>query len=255
MCRLLAYIAPEPVAPRDLLGDGLECFVHLSHSHADGWGIAGFVEDGNLTCAKAAEPAYSSAEFARLVERLRADAFVAHLRWATPGLRLSQENTHPFVTDGFAFAHHGRAGPFDKLNGLISQGRRSALGGTTDSERLFLALMSAYDGSATLEDAYRTLLIAAGRELEYTSLNSVLLTPREVYALCWYDPQNSAVREEMRKDRGYYDLRYGIDRGAVVIASQGWGGERWERVPNGHALAVQRGTLETRLVEVAGRQT
>ncbi len=255
MCRLLAYVAPEPVAARDLLGDGLECFVHLSHSHGDGWGIAGYGEDGNLTYAKAAEAAYGSAEFAGLVGRLHTDAFVAHLRWATPGLRLSQENTHPFVTDGFAFAHHGRVGPFDKLDGLISQERRSALGGTTDSERLFLALMSAYDGSATLEDAYRTLLLAADRELEYTSLNSVLLTPREIYALCWYDPQNSVVREEMRKDIGYYDLRYRIDRGAVVIASQGLGGERWERVPNGHVLAVQRGTLETRLVGIGSRQT
>ncbi len=252
MCRLLAYAAREPIAFREVLGDGLERFVQLSHLHGDGWGIVGYGEEGDLTCAKAPEAAYSSAEFAELVERLRTDALVAHLRWATPGLRLSQENTHPFVADGCAFVHHGRVGPLDKLDGLISQVRRSALCGTTDSERLLLALMSAYDGSSTLEDAYRVLLLAVEGELKYTSLNSILLTRREIYALCCYDPHNRIVREEMHKDVAYYDLRYRIDRGAVLIASEEWEVDGWERVPNGHALVVERGTLETRLVKVTG---
>ena len=92
MCRFLAYLTREPVAPVGLLANGaLHEFIALSRENRDGWGIAWRDHEDSLRLAKAPEPAQGSTEFYWLTRAVRTDSLVMHLRWATRGLqRVSQ---------------------------------------------------------------------------------------------------------------------------------------------------------------------
>ncbi|PLS82195.1 MAG: hypothetical protein CYG59_04780, partial [Chloroflexi bacterium] len=218
MCRLLSYVTRSPVMLRELLGDGLEEFQQLSHLHDDGWGLAAYDEQGRLICRKAPEPAHSSPAFADLIEKVRTDTLLVHLRRATPGLSLRYENTHPFTVGSYAFAHNGRIWPVGKIEDLIDRHHRRHIQGTTDSERFFLALLSACE-TMPAEEAIQRLLSDTRKDLNYTSLNSILMTPDAMYAICCYDPDHPIVSEELQQDPAYYTLHYSINPHAVVVSS------------------------------------
>ena len=114
MCRFLAYLTREPVAPAELLAeDAMAAFVSLSRENKDGWGIGWRDERDVLRVAKAPEPAQGSEEFYRLAETVRTDSLIMHLRWATRGFGLDLEDTHPFRREGRAAAQgNGRGVAF-----------------------------------------------------------------------------------------------------------------------------------------------
>jgi predicted glutamine amidotransferase len=247
MCRLLAYVARKPTAAVSVLGDVLPAFVALSQQeHRDGWGLAWYEGERTLHTAKAPEPAYASAMCAQTVADLTSDAVIAHLRWATPGMALTRENTHPFSSGDIAFAHNGSVDPLPAVEELIAPHLRSLLVGTTDSERYFLALLSALEEREPV-DALRATLAALHERTYTSSLNALLLTPRAVYVLADYDPHAPMTEQ----DPGYYRLSYRIRADAVVAGSSGMQGEaEWDTVPNGHALVIDRGSLRTDIVRI-----
>ena len=51
---------------------------------------------------------------------------------------------------------------------------------------------------------------------------------------------------------GYFDLSYRSDGEVVVVASSGWPHADWQVLPNGHALLVDRHTLETAVEPIRG---
>lgn len=246
MCRLLAYVAREPVAPASALGDALPAFVALSEEHHDGWGLGWYDGERTLRTTKAPEPAYESTLFAATVSGITADALIAHLRWATPSMALTLENTHPFSSGDVAFAHNGGLGPLPAVEELIAPHLRPLLAGTTDSERYFLALLSALEELEPV-DALRATLAALHERTRSSSLNAVLLTPKAVYVLADYDPHAPKVEQ----DPNYYRLSYRVSADAVVAGSSGMqSGAGWQTVPNGHALIVERGSLRTEIVRI-----
>lgn len=261
MCRFLAYLTRKPASPVQLLSDGaLKEFVSLSQENKDGWGIGW--EDGaeTLRVAKAPEPAQGSAEFDRLVHTVRTDALIMHLRWATRGFGLDLEDTHPFLSEGregrlgrvAAFAHNGAVKPIAGLEGLVPEEELEGLEGSTDSERYFLAMVSALEREGDEEGALRKLLRAVGERCSYTSLNCLLLTPERLYVVCSYDPTHPDARYLLNRDPDYFRLWYRSDAASFVVASTGWrahGG--WETLNGGQALVVERGTLEKRILRVA----
>lgn len=249
MCRLLGYVARQLVIAEDVLEEMLAAFIDVSHLHADGWGLAWYDEQGHLQHAKTPEPAHASAEFASLVSSIRADALIAHVRWATPGLALCMENTHPFVYKHFAFAHNGAVTPNEDLEALIAPHLREHIIGTTDSERHFLALLSVFEQTAPVE-AFRVHLNTLRQQLQSTSLNCLLLTPDALYAACDFDPNAPLAR----RDPNYFHLHYRITQDAVVVASTGLGQDEkkgWQTLENGHMLLVERGTLKATIHTIA----
>ena len=98
----------------------------------------------------------------------------------------------------------------------------------------------------------RELLRAVGERCSYTSLNCLLLTPERLYAICGYDPTHPDARYLLDRDADYFRLWYRSSPKSFVVASTGWcahGG--WDTLGSGQALVVERGTLETRILEVA----
>lgn len=238
MCRLLGYVTSAPTALADLLGEEeLFEFTELSCRHSDGWGAAWATAAGVGTVT-GLDTARTSDSFAQHVHGHVTDLGLVHLRWATLGLAVARENTHPFTDGIIAFAHNGSVQPPSSLDALIPDDLQRLRKGYTDSERYFLA---------TLAQARRTNpaagLAATVRQIskahEFTSLNAMIVTPDELIAVCCYDP----VAQEKEDEADYYHLRYRVTPGAVVVSSSGWGAE-WTSLENGEILVVQRGTLD-----------
>ena len=247
MCRLLGWATRVPTTLSELLGGELADFTELSAKHGDGWGIARGTRRG-VRVRKHPDAARTSARFAREAGRRRSDLGLAHLRWATLGLGVDHDNTHPFTDGRVAFAHNGSITPPAALDRLLTDRSQRRRQGTTDSERYFLAVAQHLRDGAAPEDALRTTADAIAATAEYTSLNCLLLTPERLYALCRYDPSGRWEDD----DPDYYRLRYRVSPDAVVVGSSGWGRD-WRELANGDLLVVGRRTLETTVVTSAGR--
>lgn len=247
MCRMVGAVTRTPARVTEVLGESLAPFVELSREHQDGWGLAWYDQAGAIQTTKAPEAAHASSTFARDVGRIQSDALICHLRWASVGLNQCIENTHPFTFGAMAFAHNGSIAPVSAVEGLVAPQLRPALAGTTDSERYFLALVSALE-TATPIEALRGVLAKLHASVVATCLNCLLLTPDALYAVCDYDPRAPKTRQ----DPDYYRLLYRVSPDTVMVGSSGWqDGDGWIALNNGEALAVDRGTLRTTVVNLA----
>ena len=252
MCRLLAYVTRQPRGLADVLGKGLPAFAALSAHHRDGWGFAWYrSDDGRLEVAKAPEQAQDSPAFAETAARIRTNMLIGHLRWATPGMDLFAENTHPFARGSLAFAHNGSLSPLDAVEELIAPAERASLEGTTDSERYFLALLTTIERTGDAERAVRELIAALHQRVHSTCLNALVLTPQALYVVCDW----AADAPMVRQGANYYRIYYHTSADGVLVGSSGWqqAGD-WTELENGHALVVERGTLRTYVVDLSRRE-
>ena len=195
-------------------------------------------------------------EFDKLARAPLGDLGLVHLRWATPGLQVSERNSHPFRYGQYVFAHNGAIHPQDRLAEMLPPEWERQLGGTTDSERYFLLIMSRL--AAHGGDMVAAIASAAADiedRFEPNSLNAVLLSPDKLYAVSWY--HRSRVPEAKLRLAGYdqpeviaayFDLAYRTSSDAVVVASSGWPQPGWTALDNRHVLIVDRATLETQVV-------
>jgi predicted glutamine amidotransferase len=248
MCRLLGYVSRTPAALADLLGEAdLFEFTELSCKHDDGWGFA-WATDAGVEVVKAPDAARTSDAFEKHAHTHAADLGLVHLRWATLGLGVVPENTHPFTDGTMAFAHNGSIQPPSSLDALIPEELRRLRTGDTDSERYFLATLAEARRTNPADGLAGTVQRIAASQ-SFSSLNAVIATPEELIAVCCYNP----VAEEKEDEPDYYHLRYRVTPGAVVVSSSGWGGE-WSSLENGQMLIVRRDTLDVsvRLVTGAG---
>ena len=265
MCRLLGWVARQPVSLADALGRAeLERFVALSRRHADGWGLARRSQPGadgpplvqrSTTCA-AKDPA-----FARLTTTAAADAGFVHLRWATPGHAVLPANTHPFVHEDMAFAHNGAIHPFDRLDDILPEGWSAQMTGSTDSERYFLAVAERLQAGDSMGDAVGGVVRRIFRDFNPTSLNAMLLTNEALYVVSAHDPTRAPSLCETSggddpstaTDLAFYDLRYRAGADAVIVASSGFDQPdgAWQPLDNMTLLRVERATLTTSTVPLA----
>jgi predicted glutamine amidotransferase len=252
MCRLLGYAATRPTSLLELLGPvDLARFAAMSDQHADGWGMAWPADDGPLI-EKSLHRARDDDRFHRLAATPLADIGLVHLRWATPGLPIELNNSHPFRHDRYTMAHNGAIFPQDRLDELLPEPWASKLTGTTDSERYFLHVVMCLESDG--DDVVRALaqtIARIEREFQPSSLNAVILTPDRLAAVSSYD-RDSIPRSEMlalgyagppEDLDGYFDLHYRRGEDAVVVASSGVSGTDWQVLPNRHVLVVDRHTL------------
>ena len=145
-----------------------------------------------------------------------------------------------------AFAHNGAVAPNHKLEQFIAPHLQSEIVGMTDSERYFLALLSAVE-KAPLIEAFQTHLCTMHEHLQSSSLNCLLLTPDALYAVCDYDA--SAPLAQVEPD--YFHIQYQVGSDGVVVASTGLNPvSGWETLRSGQMLVVERDTLKITIVDV-----
>jgi predicted glutamine amidotransferase len=258
MCRLLGYSAAREASLEDVIGvDGLREFTGLCALHGDGWGMAWY-EGARPVVRKSPVRADSEPEYEKLAREPLSDMGLLHLRWATPGLGVSEVNSHPFRWGDYVLAHNGAIHPQDQLGKLLPPDWESRLGGTTDSERYFLLVMSLLESHggdmvAAIADAAADI----DARFEPNSLNAILLSPDRLYAVSWYHRERvpeaklRAFGQRPEEIAAYFDLAYLETGGAVVVASSGWPRPGWRPVPNRHVLVTDRRTLSTEVVSLA----
>jgi hypothetical protein len=74
---------------------------------------------------------------------------------------------------------------------------------------------------------------------DFTSINSMLMTPDTFIAVCEF---NEADSTEWTVD-SHYELRYSVEDGVIKVASTGWGKDHWTRLTNHSILVVNRKDL------------
>jgi predicted glutamine amidotransferase len=150
MCRFLAVHAAEPTSLRPWAVDDSYSITVQSRrdrsgdDHRDGWGIGWYTDDGpHLVRSIAA--ATDDPQFAAAATQAVARIGMVHVRNASVG-SVCEENTHPFVHGPWMFCHNGTIEGFARLQPSFERETfpelRAARHGSTDSEHLFLWLLS-----------------------------------------------------------------------------------------------------------------
>lgn len=239
MCRLMGYVSSQPETFADAAGKNLPEFIELSSVHCDGWGISALDSGSDrANLSRAPETARDSKTFLEAISNTNTDGALLHLRWATSGIPVGENNTHPFVHDGYTFIHNGAIYPKNSLDEFIDQDLKTEIKGDTDSERYFFFLLTEirkFGVTEGIRSSVRKL-----RELDFSSVNAMLLSESEFITICEHDPK----RKPDWAVEGYYDLFYKKTPLDVVVASSGWDQHGWIEIPNHHMLHVDRASLD-----------
>jgi len=267
MCRLLAYASQTPRAVADLLGPGeYKGFRELSHLHRDGWGMGwlsapdddGLLEpsrrrESGLQTQRSTIAAYEDPAFDSLAGRRLAAAGFVHLRWATSGLAIAEANTHPFLADGWAFAHQGSIPSAERIDSLLSSEWSDRRRGTTDSERYFLYFLQCLDGGDDVVEAMRRAVSDVVAACGTASLNAVALSSScllVVHGRSGLEPPRHDLLEAMGRPEdvppdhleGYFGLHYRQSAEEILIISSGLTGAGWRDVPEDSIVHIDLST-------------
>lgn len=243
----------------DVLGqDDFDAFTALTAVHGDGWGMAWWDHsDHTLRSFTSATSALRDPTYDRLAHERLGRAGVVHLRWATPGLAVTPENTHPFVEGGHAFAHNGHIAPRDRLERLLEPAARAALRGDTDSETYFRFVLQRIAERGDDEDGLRRALGVLVREFPEASLNALLLTPTHMFGVHINSRASTPIkglRALFPSDDGlphrhadeYFAMDFRLTPDAVHVISSGIDPRGWTPVPENTVASVDLSTLALR---------
>lgn len=246
MCRLLGYVSSEKTSFDLIVGEDFPEFVALSSVHCDGWGIATINQDEHVAhLARAPETASNSQSFVDALADVDADGALLHLRWATKGLPVSEDNTHPFVYKDFSFVHNGAIFPPEALDRHISPKFAKLVQGETDSERYFYFLMTMIDKHGFVEGVKKCVKTIT-TTMDYSSINAMIMNEDEYLVICEHHPE----RHPDWAPADYYELKYRTDQDGILVASTGWNQPGWKVLPNHEILVIDRKTLATQLLPI-----
>jgi predicted glutamine amidotransferase len=250
MCRLLGVVSATPITVADAVGDSvLKDFVALTKVHGDGWGIAAVDERGDDPHATvSAGSALDDPAFTAVTHDQWAVAAIVHLRWATSGLAVQPQNSHPFVADGIAMAHNGSIKPMGLLDGLLEPEVAASLRGTTDSERYFGLIRQHRSAAPNLAEAVRRAVTQLRQIYPDASLNALLLGEDQlivVHAHAKSQLVDEDIDEITAADlpaehlEDYFALRSTrTDDGTLIVGSTGFGDLAWEPLPPECVVAI-----------------
>ncbi len=171
MCRILAYAGP-PVTLNSLVSAPEHGLLRQSYLpremtsgvvNADGFGFAWYgARDGEPNAEQAGAaaempflyrhilPIWSDPNLDSLERYVVSGRILGYIRSATPGQALDMSNTQPFIHGRLAFVHNGFMAHFRtprgqglhrRLRAALDEDIYAAIGGSTDSEHLFLWLV------------------------------------------------------------------------------------------------------------------
>jgi glutamine amidotransferase len=256
MCRLVAVVASEVTEFGLVLKDAPRSLARLSRDHPDGWGIASYGGAPRSVTASAESAAdhegwhidkgTARADqcdiFAATATRSSGTVLVAHVRKKTVG-PTALANTHPFVQDGWVFAHNGTLGDLAYVRSGASAARLGQVRGDTDSEALFAFFLTRLDAAGvTGEDSpaarerATAILAEASEELRARGVGAF----NYLLARAFSSGESCFVHRSGRTlfflERTHLQRR---DR-VVLVASEKLTDEPWVQVPEGSFLRLDR---------------
>jgi predicted glutamine amidotransferase len=250
MCRLLGVISTAPIAVSDAVGAHvLKDFVALTKIHGDGWGIARVGRAGQDPRVEvSAGSALDDPAFTEATRDRRSIASLVHLRWATTGIAVQPQNSHPFLADRVAMAHNGSVKPTDPLDELLDPSITASLRGTTDSERYFALIRQHRPAAPDLAEAVRRAVAQLREIYPDASLNALVLGEDQLIAV--HAHARSRLPDEDIEEitaaelpaehlEDYFALRWvRPDDQTIVVGSTGFGDLDWQPLPPESVTAI-----------------
>jgi predicted glutamine amidotransferase len=165
MCRFLCYKGP-PLLAADLLYKPAHSLIQQSfHAterkdplNGDGFGLGWYSKHtpapGVFTSI---QPAWSNQNLRQLSEHITSTCFFAHVRAASPGMRVSEANCHPFQNGRFLWMHNGAIRDFwrikRRLRASLPEHLYHGVEGNTDSEHAFAVFLHLLGGTEKIHSA------------------------------------------------------------------------------------------------------
>ncbi|MDI6716091.1 MAG: class II glutamine amidotransferase [Actinomycetota bacterium] len=228
MCRLFGVLANSPVNIQSSLLNNTNPFIRLSHKHNDGWGIGYLDYYGGRKSAriiKAPHPAYRDKYFIELIKNLTSPLVIIHLRDAKYG-EVAIENTQPFYSHGWMFAHNGAIKDYREIDNVLADVNFE---GETDSERYFqLILKHIKEQGNAREGIISAICWLEGNHFEGAK-NFLLSDGERLYAYrdgrtLFYTKTNNKARTKK----------------AVIVASEILTQEKWHEIPEGCLVVIEK---------------
>ena len=263
MCRLFGMSGGyEPVTATFWLLEAPDSLAQQSRREPDGTGLGIFDEHDHPVVNKQPLAAYEDHQFAQEAREVSSRTFVAHVRYASNG-GLSLENTHPFEQDGRLFAHNGVIGEVPALDKELGDDLK-LVGGETDSERFFALITREIRATGDVGEAITRAASWIGENLPVFSLNLVLITPSDLWALRYPDVHELHwLERDAGGSSGGRHLDHASARGtmrvrsahlahrpAVIVATEEMDEDAgWQSLESGQLLHVD-GDLKTTVTQV-----
>jgi ergothioneine biosynthesis protein EgtC len=257
MCRFLAY-SGAPVFLEDLVTSPCHSLIHQSlHAeeaktgiNGDGFGLGWYADRPEPGLYREIRPAWSDENLLSIARQVRSHLFFAHVRAAT-GTASTRANCHPFAHGRHMFMHNGQIGGYmaikRRLEALIPDALYEARAGNTDSEALFLMVLSHIQQGLDPASAFAralgdaTRLSAEAGAAEPIRFAAVLTDGEAIHAIRW--------SSDARPPTLYLCER----EGTVVIASEPVDARRecWALAPPNSVISVRGGAVAIAPLDLA----
>jgi glutamine amidotransferase len=275
MCRLYGFLSNEATKVDCSLVFAQNALMQQSRvdqsgkDHADGWGIVTYI-DGFPSVQKKSTAAYDDQLFSSTAEKTYSTAIVAHIRKATVG-KNSVNNTHPFVSGRWTFAHNGTLTGFAQLEPELVRETDPVLQqqrlGETDSEQYFFWLLTrlaengcrefldagasvdSEQATATIEVLTQSVSQLAGRcrsvaPDKIERLNFVLTNGNTLIACRWnhslYMIQRQGIYSCEICGIPHIHHHETVNHRAVAVASEPVTHEDWHEVENKNVVLINQ---------------
>jgi len=217
----------------------LKKFREFARKHYDGWGLGWYKKSGHhggyIACVfKEPIGALESKKYLELAKRVRSHIFVAHVRKASVGGR-KYENTHPFRSGKWIFAHNGTIDR-ECLLGYLKNNYKRRLRGETDSEAFFYLILQCIEEMGNVEEGIRIAISRAYKcdtSKQNFGLNFILSDGTKLYAFRYGRPEKKyrlyilrrpleGVSIEKYSSETQVLIRMKLERGekAILISSE-----------------------------------
>ena len=288
MCRFLCYRGPE-ILLTDLLYKPANSLI-LQSFHAkerteplngDGFGVGWYaLQISSTPCVFASlTPAWSNRNLRQISEHVKSGCFFAHVRAASPGMRVNEANCHPFQYGRFLWMHNGIIRDFwcikRRLRDSLPDELYNMIEGTTDSEHAFAVFLHLLGNTerACLANEMGRVLVETVAQLERWTAEAGLSGPsfynfavtdgRSVAAVRYVsdpttEPQSlyysTGGKYQCSRDGACSFCKCNVREKTIIIASERLTPNRedWFRVAPNHVLTVEPDlTVNVELMEVA----
>jgi glutamine amidotransferase len=244
MCRQIAYLG-ERVTLSSVLLDPEHSLLRQAYAprhqfhgriNADGFGVGWYAPEVRAEPARYRKPIpiWDDQTFANIAGAIRAGAFIASGRNASPGLPINEACTAPYTRGPWVFAHnggvvdwHGPTGVGVALRRRLSDVSLAATEGATDSEVLFSLVADAIAEGAPPTDAIGSVIRLTQSLSRGCRLNFLLTDGTTIFATAAGDT-----------------LFTHLDETAVIVASEPFDDSpAWQQVPDDSLVVATRTEL------------